>query len=249
MLRYKRVLIKLSGGAIAGDRGFGFANEAVQHIVREVLAVRDLGVEVTIVIGGGNIFRGRISADWEIDRVEGDSVGMLGTVINSVLLRAAIKARSDYEVRVMTAFPMEWVAEPYIRLRAIRHLEKGYVVILAGGIGQPLVTTDYPAVQRAIEMKCDAILAAKHGVDGVYDKDPREHADARLYQSIAYEEAIRKDLQVLDQQAIVLARQHAVPVHVFDFDKPGCLARICRGESLGTVMSSESQTTFAPSAS
>lgn len=194
MTRYKRVLIKLSGGAIAGHGEAGFDPAAVEHIVREVLEVRDLGIEVAIVIGGGNIFRGRISEAWDIPRVEGDNMGMLATVINAVLLRAAIKARSDYEVRVLTAFPMEWVAEPYIRLRAARHMEKGYIVILGGGIGQPLVTTDYPAVQRAIELECDAILAAKHGVDGVYDSDPRNNPAAKRFVSVSYDDVVRNDI-------------------------------------------------------
>lgn len=235
-LRYRRILVKLSGGAIAGDRGFGFDAASVEHIVREVLAVRSLGVEVAIVIGGGNIFRGRISSDWDIDRVEGDSMGMMGTVINAVLLRAAIKARSAYEVRVMTAFPMEWVAEPFIRLRAIRHLEKGYIVVFGGGIGQPFVTTDYPSVQRALEINCEAIFAAKHGVDGVYTADPRHHSDARRYETLSYDDAVRQNLSIMDQPALALARDHRVPIHVFDFDRPGCMRDILLGRSAGTEL-------------
>lgn len=245
MSRYKRVLIKLSGGAIAGHHSFGFDPVAVEHIVREVLEVRHLGVQVAIVIGGGNIFRGRISEAWDIPRVEGDNMGMMATVINAVLLRAAIKARSEYECRVMTAFPMEWVAEPYIRLRGIRHMEKGYVVILGGGIGQPLVTTDYPAVARAIELECDAILAAKHGTDGVYDSDPRNNPAARRFTSIAYDDVIRNDLKVMDQSALLMARDHDVPVHLFDFDRPGCLKRICMGEDVGTYLSRDTVTALA----
>jgi len=245
MLRYKRVLIKLSGGAIAGEAGFGFDNAAVDHIVREVLSARDMGVEVALVVGGGNIFRGRISSDWEIDRVEGDSMGMMGTVINAVLLRAALKARSDYEVRVLTAHHMEWVAEPFIRLRAIRHLEKGYIIVFAGGIGQPFVTTDYPAVQRAIETECDAILVAKQGVDGVYNCDPRENDDARRYISVNYDDVVRNDLRVMDQSALLMARDHGMPVHIFDFDKPGCIARLCTGEVVGTSLAADAETVLA----
>jgi uridylate kinase len=245
MHRYRRVLLKLSGGAIAGKNGGGFDPGAVEHIVREILEVRDLGIQVTIVIGGGNIFRGRISEAWDIPRVEGDNMGMLATVINAVLLRAAIKARSDYEVRVLTAFPMEWVAEPYIRLRAIRHMEKGYIVILGGGIGQPLVTTDYPAVQRAIELECDAILAAKHGVDGVYDADPRTTPNARRFRTIGYDETVRSNLQVMDQPALILARDHNVPVHVFDFDRPSSIRQICMGDDVGTLLTRDAETVLA----
>lgn len=242
MLRYKRVLVKLSGGAIAGEGGFGFSPKALEHIVSEVIEVAELGVQIAIVIGGGNIFRGRVSQDWEIERAEGDNIGMLGTVINAVLLRAAIKARSDLEVRVMTAHSMEWVAEPYIRLRAIRHMEKGYVIVLGGGIGQPYVTTDYPSVQRAIETGCEAILAAKHGTDGVYDDDPRKNPEARRYRSLHYDDALRQGLAVMDQSALVLARDHRMTVHVFDFDQPGCIRKLCTGEEIGTMMSCDVQT-------
>jgi len=242
VLRYKRVLIKISGGAIAGDQPFGFSPGAVDHIVREVLSARDLGVEVAIVVGGGNIFRGRISTDWEIARAEGDSIGMLGTVINGVLLRAALKARSDYEVRVMTAFPMEWVAEPFIRLRAERHLEKGYIVVFAGGIGQPLVTTDYPAVQRAVEVNCEAILVAKHGVDGIYTADPREDRSAQRYRTVCYDDVVKNDLKVMDLGALSLAREHAIPIHVFDFEQAGCIRKLCMGEEIGTYLSVDGET-------
>ncbi len=245
MLRYRRILIKLSGGAIAGERGFGFEADAVEHIVRQVLDARDLGVEVVIVIGGGNIFRGRIAANWDIDRVEGDSVGMLGTVINAVLLRAALKARSEYEVRVMTAFPMEWIAEPYIRLRAVRHLEKGYIIIMGGGIGQPYVTTDYPAVQRALEIGCDAILAAKQGTDGVYTADPGTDPSAQRYTSISFDDIVRRDLRVMDQSALLLARDHDLPIHIFDFDKPGCIRRILEGEDVGTLVTQNAELRLA----
>ena len=170
---------------------------------------------------------------------------MLGTVINAVLLRAALKARSEYEVRVMTAFPMEWIAEPYIRLRAVRHLEKGYIIIMGGGIGQPYVTTDYPAVQRALEIGCDAILAAKQGADGVYTADPGTDPSAQRYTSISFDDIVRRDLRVMDQSALLLARDHDLPIHIFDFDKPGCIRRILEGEDVGTLVTQNAELRLA----
>jgi uridylate kinase len=245
MARYKRILLKLSGGALAGDSGGGFDPRAVDFIVREILSARDMGIEVAVVIGGGNIFRGRISEEWSIDRVEADNMGMLGTVINAVMLRAALKSRSTYETRVMTAIPMEWVAEPWIRLRATRHLEKGYIIVLAGGIGQPYVTTDYPAVQRALEINADAILVAKQGVDGVYTADPRRDPTARRYVTLNFDEVLRKDIKVMDQSAMALARENNIPLHVFDFDRAGSVAAILSGEHVGTWIDNSAQTQLA----
>jgi uridylate kinase len=173
MTRYQRIMIKLSGGAMAGDGKSIFDQHSIEHIVDQVLSAVELGAQVAIMVGGGNIFRGNFANQWSIERAEADSMGMLGTIINGVMLRAAINAKSDIDVRVMTAIQINSIAEPYIRLRANRHLEKGSIVILVGGIGQPYVTTDYPSVQRALELRCDAILAAKHGVDGVYTADPK----------------------------------------------------------------------------
>ncbi|MDR7315672.1 UMP kinase [Brevibacillus nitrificans] len=235
-MRYKRVLVKLSGGAVAGDNGFGFDPEQLENIAGEILALLDMGVEVAIVIGGGNIFRGNMADQWGIERVEADNIGTLATVINSLMLRGVLKARVNREVRVMTAVPINAVAEPYIRLRAVHHLEKGYVVIFAGGNGQPYVTTDYPAVQRALEVEADAILVAKHGVDGVFTADPRKDAEAKQYQALSCDEVIRKDLKVMDQSAMILARDHGLPLHVFNFDQPGAMARICQGEQIGTYI-------------
>lgn len=235
-MRYKRVLVKLSGGAVAGDNGFGFSPEQLEYIAGEILALLDLGVEVAIVIGGGNIFRGNMADLWGIERVEADNIGTLATVINSLMLRGVLKARVNREVRVMTAVPINAVAEPYIRLRAVHHLEKGYVVIFAGGNGQPYVTTDYPAVQRALEVEADALLVAKHGVDGVFTADPRKDATAQQYTALSCDEVIRKDLRVMDQSAMILARDHGLPLHVFNFDQPGAMIRICQGEQVGTYI-------------
>ncbi|MEW6055232.1 MAG: UMP kinase [Bdellovibrionota bacterium] len=236
-MRYKRVLIKLSGGALAGEEEIGFDRLSVEHIVEELLSVANEGLQVGIVIGGGNIFRGNVSRNWGIERAEADNIGVLGTVINSLMLRGAIQARSKFEVRVMTAVRMETIAEPFIRLRAIHHLEKGYIVIFAGGIGQPYVTTDYPAVQRAIETRCDAILVAKHGVDGVYTADPKKDPNAKRYKSLAYDDIILEKLHIMDHSALLLARDYGMPVHIFNFDKKGTMKRICSGEDVGTFIS------------
>jgi len=241
MTRYKRIMIKLSGGAMAGDGTQIFSQEAIGHIVSEVLSAADLGCQVAIMVGGGNIFRGNIAADLKIERAEADNMGMLGTIINGVMLRAAVNSATDRDVRVMTAIAINQIAEPYIRLRAQRHLEKGSIVILVGGIGQPYVTTDYPAVQRAVEMRCDAILAAKHGVDGVYTADPKRDATAKRYQSLTYDDVISQDLRVMDQSAMLLARDYNLPIHLFNFDKPGCIARICQGEDVGTYVARDAK--------
>ena len=245
-MRYRRVLLKLSGAAMAGgDRTKTFHRDAIDHLVAQILSLRDLGIDVVTVVGGGNIFRGNLASEWNIEQAEADQMGMLGTVINGVLLRAALDA-TELEVRLMTAMPIPSVAEPYIRLRAIRHLEKGRVVIMAGGIGQPYVTTDYPAAQRAIETRCEAVLAAKHGIDGVYDADPNKFPDARRYISLPSDEAIRNDLRAMDQSALLLARDHGVPVHVFNFDLDGAARRICLGEDIGTLVGRDVPRQLAP---
>jgi uridylate kinase len=235
MTRYKRLMIKLSGAAMGSGGGI-FDKEAIEHIVAEVVSAVEIGAQVVITVGGGNIFRGNIAETWNIERAEADNMGMLGTVINGVMLRAAINARTVTDVRVMTAIQINQIAEPYIRLRAARHLEKGSIVILVGGIGQPYVTTDYPSVQRALELQCDAILAAKHGVDGVYTADPKKHTDAKRYRRLSYDDVISQDLRVMDQSAMLLARDHHLPIHLFNFDKPGCIKRICLGEDVGTYV-------------
>jgi uridylate kinase len=168
--------------------------------------------------------------------VEADNIGMLGTVINSLLLRGRLTALGEHDVRVMTAVPIDAVAEPYIRLRAVHHLEKGSVVILAGGIGQPFLTTDYPSVQRAIEVGADALLVAKHGVDGVYDSDPNKHPEALRFAKLTYAHVLEQELGVMDQSAFILARDHKLPMHVFDIERTGVMAAICQGEKLGTYI-------------
>jgi uridylate kinase len=243
-MRYKRVLIKLSGGAVAGESEFGFSPERLEHIAREVLSVINLGVEVALVIGGGNIFRGNMGESWGIERAEADNIGTLATVVNSLMLRGVLKSKTKNEVRVMTAIPITSVAEPYIRLRAIHHLEKGYIVIFAGGNGQPYVTTDYPSVQRAIEVNCQAILVAKQGVDGVYNQDPKFNNKAKKYRTLHYNDVIRDNLKVMDQSAFILARDYHLPIHVFNFDKPGSMKDICEGKNIGTTITEDAKATF-----
>jgi uridylate kinase len=244
-MRYKRVLIKLSGGALAGSNEFGFDPERLEHIANEIMTILSLGVEISLVVGGGNIFRGNMGENWGIERAEADNIGTLATVINSLMLRGVLKAKTSSEVRVMTAIPVTSVAEPYIRLRAIHHLEKGYIVIFAGGNGQPYVTTDYPSVQRAIEVNCEAILVAKQGVDGVYDQDPKFNKDARRYESLHYNDILHLNLKVMDQSAFILARDYQLPIHVFDFDKIGSMREIFEGMNTGTIISNQSELKFS----
>jgi len=243
--RYQRVLIKVSGAAVAGREGFGVSSEALDHIGSSILAVRNLGIEVAVVIGGGNIFRGNVADDWGIERVEADHIGMLGTVINSLFLRGVLTAKGDYDVRVMTALPMVNFAEPYIRLRATHLLERGSIIVLACGIGQPFVTTDYSCVQRSVEMNADAILLAKHGVDGVYSDDPRTNSEATRYHTLSYDDAIGRELKVMDQSALILARDYAMPLHVFNFDDETAMVKLCTGTDVGTYISRDSSTVSA----
>jgi uridylate kinase len=235
-MRYRRILVKLSGGAIAGDKGWGFDPNALNHIADEVLNLHQLGVQLSVVVGGGNIFRGELGEAWGIERAEADNIGMMATVVNSLMLRGALEARGDSTVRVMTAIPMNTIAEPFIRLQAIRYLARGIIVVLAAGTGNPYVTTDYPAAQRALELRAEALLAAKHGADGVYTGDPHQDPKARRYRLIEYDTVIQQNLRALDQSAVLLARDHDLPIHVFDFNTPGAMSRICAGENVGTLI-------------
>ena len=238
-MKYLRVLVKLSGGAIAGDQSWGFDPEALNHIADELLKLHRSGVQISVVVGGGNIFRGELAEKWGIERAEADNIGMMATVTNSLLLRGVLQARGEVEIRVMTAIPINSVAEPFIRLRAIRHLEQGYIVVLAGGTGNPYVTTDYPSAQRALELRAGALLVAKNGIDGIYTADPNHDSTARRYRTILYDTVIQKNLRALDQSAVLLARDHHLPIHVFDFDAPDSMCRVCRGEEVGTLISDQ----------
>jgi uridylate kinase len=231
------VVVKLSGEALAGAAGTGADPASLARVADEVLSVHELGVQVAVVVGGGNYFRGRMADGWGISRAEADNIGMLGTVMNALMLRGALTARTDADIRVMTAVPIHSVAEPFIRLRAVHHLERGMIVVLAGGIGQPYVTTDYPAVQRALELDADALLVAKHGVDGVYDADPKHHPDAKRYTSLTYDEALAAGVRIMDTSAFVLANEQSLTMHVFDVGAVGVMRGICEGLELGTKIS------------
>ena len=239
MPRYGRVVVKLSGQALAGAGGSGVDPASLAEVAHEVLAVHELGVQVAVVVGGGNYFRGRMAEGWGISRAEADNIGMLGTVMNALMLRGVLTARTDTDVRVMTAVPMQSVAEPFIRLRAVRHLNPGLIVLLAGGIGQPYVTTDYPAVQRALELDADALLVAKRGVDGVYDSDPHVNPAAVRYSALTYDEALEAKVKVMDTSAFVLANEQGLTMHVFDVAAIGVMRQICEGAELGTRISAK----------
>jgi uridylate kinase len=232
--RYRRVVVKLSGEALSGAAATGVDPASLARVADEVLSVHNLGVQVAVVVGGGNYFRGRMAEGWGISRAEADNIGMLGTVMNALMLRGALTARTDAEIRVMTAVPMNSIAEPFIQLRAMHHLDRGFIVVLAGGIGQPYVTTDYPAVQRALELEADALLVAKHGVDGVYDSDPKHNPDAVRFTTLTYEEAIAADIRIMDTSAFVLANEQALTMHVFDVAAVGVMKSICEGGEDGT---------------
>jgi len=246
-MRYRRVVIKLSGAALSGPDPIGLDAGALEHIADEVLTVADAGVQIALVVGGGNFFRGSLAEHWGIERAEADSVGILGTVMNGLMLRGVLKTRGAREVRVMTALPIPAVAEPFIRLRAQGHLDRGHIVIAAGGIGQPYVTTDYPAVQRALEVDANALLVAKHGVDGVYTADPRRDPSAQRYETLSFQEAIAADLRVMDPSAFILARDHDLTLHVFDIRQAGAMRHIIDGGHVGTEISNHVEAKVASS--
>jgi uridylate kinase len=229
---YRRALLKLSGEALMGESGFGIEPTVVDRIAGEVVEVRDLGVEVALVIGGGNIFRGLPASSEGVDRTTGDHMGMLATVINSLALQDALERRGA-KTRVMSAIVMAAIAEPYIRRRAIRHLEKGRIVIFAAGTGNPYFSTDTGASLRAMEIGADAILKGTK-VDGVYDMDPVRHPDAKRFSRVSYTEVLQRNLKVMDATAISLCRDNDMPIVVFDFTKPGNTLRVICGEEIGT---------------
>jgi uridylate kinase len=233
--RYKRVLVKLSGEALAGESAQGLNYNAVDTIASEVASLRNLGVEVALVVGGGNIIRGRTAADMGIEQVTGHYMGMLGTVINALALQDSLEKRGIAS-RVQTALTITAVAEPYIRRRAIRHLEKGRVVIFGAGTGNPYFTTDTAAALRASEISANAILMAKNGTDGIYDKDPRKHGDAVKFDQIEFADAINRQLKVMDLTAFTFCMENNMPIVVFDIQAPGNMARIAMGEPIGTLV-------------
>ncbi len=235
--KYKRVLLKISGEALLGDQQFGIDPKPVEMIADEIRSIYERGVEIAVVVGGGNIFRGmKNSAKLGMDQASGDYVGMLATVMNAVVLQCALK-KIEVECRVMTAIAMNQIAEPYVRHRAIRHLEKGRVVIFAAGTGNPFFTTDTASALRASEINAEVMLMAKNGVDGVYDDDPKVNPNAKKIDKISYAEIIKRDLKVMDTSACALCKQNNIPISVFDFKASGSLVKIMNGEDVGTYIS------------
>lgn len=235
--KYNRVLLKISGEALLGEQQFGIDPKPVEMIAEEIRSIYERGVEIAVVVGGGNIFRGmKNSAKLGMDQASGDYVGMLATVMNAVCLQCALK-KIEVECRVQTAIAMNQIAEPYVRHRAIRHLEKGRVVIFAAGTGNPFFTTDTASALRASEINAEVMLMAKNGVDGVYDDDPKTNPNAKKIDKISYAEIIKKDLKVMDTSACALCKQNNIPIIVFDFKAEGSLVDIMNGKSVGTYIS------------
>ncbi|MDH5553009.1 MAG: UMP kinase [Nitrosomonas sp.] len=234
MAQYKRILLKLSGEALMGEDSYGINHAVMQHIVTEINEIKQLGVELAIVVGGGNIFRGMRSSNDGIERVTADHMGMLATIMNALALRDAIK-QSGLVARVQSALNIEQIVEPYIRGKAIRYLQKGNVLIFAAGTGNPFFTTDTAAALRGMEMNVDIVLKATK-VDGIYTSDPKVNPDAIRYKTLSFDEAITKNLQVMDATALTLCRDQKLPLIVFSLFKVGALKRIVMGEDEGTFV-------------
>lgn len=233
-MKYKRILLKLSGEALMGDQSFGISNERLNQYAREIRLIVDEGVEVAVVIGGGNIFRGIQAEKGVIDRVQGDYMGMLATMINGMALQSALEA-IGIKTRLQSAIKMEQIAEPYIKRRAVRHLEKGRVVIFGAGTGNPYFTTDTAASLRAIEVEADVILKGTR-VDGIYTADPEKDNTALKYDRISFNEVYEKGLNVMDMTAFTLCNENKLPIIVFDMNKPGNLKKVVLGETVGTLV-------------
>jgi len=234
--KYKRILLKLSGESLMGDKSFGLDPAVISQYAQEVKSITDLGVQVAIVIGGGNIYRGMNEAETGIERAHGDYMGMLATVINGMALQAGLEKAGVY-TRLQSAIKMEQIAEPYIRRRAMRHVEKGRVVIFGAGTGNPYFTTDTAGVLRAIEIKCDVILKGTR-VDGIYTADPEKDPTATKYQNITFQECLTKNLRVMDMTAFTLCMENDLPIVVFDMNTAGNLRRVIEGEKVGTLVTS-----------
>ncbi|MHA3913365.1 UMP kinase [Halovulum sp. GXIMD14793] len=232
--KYKRVLLKISGEALMGSQGFGLHPPTVERIASEIKSVVDMGVEVCMVIGGGNIFRGLQGSAQGMERTTADYMGMLATVMNALGMQSALEGLGVF-TRVISAIPMDQVCEPYIRRRAVRHLEKGRVCIFAAGTGNPYFTTDTAATLRASEMSCEAIFKGTQ-VDGVYDSDPKTNPDALRYERISYDEVLQKNLRVMDASAIALARENDLPIIVFSLDEPKGMAGVIQGRGKYTIV-------------
>ena len=233
-LAYRRALLKLSGEALAGGKDFGLDFSVIERLSDEVKAVRELGVELGIVMGGGNIIRGTQASKQGMDRVSADYMGMLATVINALAIQDILE-KKGVQTRVMTAIRMEALAEPYIRRRAVRHLEKGRVVLFAGGTGNPYFSTDTAAVLRALEIEAQVLLKAT-GVDGVYTSDPKKDKGAKFLTEVSYQDAIVRGLAVMDANAFALCKDNSLPIQVYNHNQPGAIVRILKGERIGTIV-------------
>ncbi len=237
MLQYKRILLKLSGEALAGEDGYGINPEMLERYADEIKEARDMGAQIALVIGGGNIFRGMSEAAAKMDRVQADYMGMLATVINSLAFQDALERKGVF-TRLQTAIKMEQMAEPFIRRRAVRHLEKGRVVIFGAGTGNPYFTTDTAASLRAIEIEADIIVKGTR-VDGVYDSDPEKNSNAQFFPDISYLDVFQKKLRVMDMTAITLCSENSLPIVVMNMNEKGNFTRLLRGEKIGTFVHGE----------
>ena len=233
---YRRVLLKLSGESFKGTRGFGIDHDAVSYMARQIKSVRQMGVELGVVVGGGNIWRGAEAESLGMDRASADYAGMLATVINALTLQDSLERNYDVDTRTQSAINVQQVAEPYIRRRAIRHLEKGRVVLFASGLGNPFMTTDTAAALRVTEIDAEILLMAKHGVDGVYESDPNTNPNASRLDFITYRDAITKRLGVMDTTALSLCEENNIPIVVFDLFVEGSIERIISGERVGSLV-------------
>ena len=233
-MKYNRILLKLSGESLAGDKEFGISNNQTIHYAKEINSLVEQGVEVAVVIGGGNIFRGSDIIDNTIDRVQGDYMGMLATVINGLALQSSLE-KLNINTRLMSAVKIDEIAEPFIRRRAIRHLEKGRVIIFASGTGSPYFTTDTAAALRAIEIKADTIIKGTR-VDGVFSDDPEKNKNATLFNSISFDEVYEKKLSIMDMTAFTLCKENKLPINVFNINKSGNLLKLVNGDNVGTTV-------------
>ncbi|HEM6081874.1 TPA: UMP kinase [Streptococcus suis] len=238
--KYERILIKLSGEALAGERGVGIDIQTVQEMAMEIQEVAESGVQIALVIGGGNLWRGEPAAEAGMDRVQADYTGMLGTVMNALVMADSLK-QLGVDTRVQTAIAMQSVAEPYIRGRALRHLEKGRIVIFGAGIGSPYFSTDTTAALRAAEIEADAILMAKNGVDGVYNADPKKDANAVKFNELTHREVISRGLKIMDATASTLSMDNDIDLVVFNMNEPGNIKRVVFGEQIGTTVSNSTE--------
>ncbi|GAK30444.1 uridylate kinase [Weissella oryzae SG25] len=234
-VKYKRVLLKLSGEALAGSKGYGIDPETVNNIAQEIKEVYELGVEIAVVIGGGNLWRGEAGASLGMERAQADYVGMLGTVMNSLAMQDALESL-DVPTRVQTSIEMRQVAEPYVRRKAVRHLEKGRVVIFGAGTGSPYFSTDTTAALRAAEINAEAILMAKNGVDGVYNDDPRKNPNAVMFETLTHKDIIEQGLKVMDSTASTLSMDNDISLVIFNMNTMGNIKRVILGENIGTTV-------------